>query len=139
MTMAYWILKSEPDCYSWEEMVSDGTTFWNGVRNFQARKNLQSMHVGDLAFFYHSGPERRLMGLVKIVKSAYPDPTADEPGWVMVDVTAVKPLKNPVGLALIKSLPELSDLSLVRQGRLSVSSVQPKAFERLLQLAETTV
>lgn len=139
MTMAYWILKSEPDCYSWEEMVRDGTTFWNGVRNFQARKNLQAMHVGDLAFFYHSGSERRLMGLVKIVKSAYPDPTADEPGWVMVDVTAVKPLNTPVGLALIKSLPELSELPLVRQGRLSVSSVQPNAFERLLQLAGTTV
>lgn len=135
--MNYWIIKSEPQAYSWDTLVKEKRTFWNGVRNYQARNNMAKMRVGDLAFFYHSGAERQIVGIARIVKKSYPDPTADDPRWVMVDVEPVKPLKKPIPLSLIKEIPELKDIKLVRQPRLSVSEINKKEFNLLLELAVT--
>ena len=137
--MHYWIIKSEPATYSWDTLVKDKKTFWNGVRNYMARNNLAKMKVGDLAFFYHSGDERQIVGIARIIKEAYPDPSADDPRWVMVDVEAVKPLNKPVELKLIKEVPELKNIHLVRQGRLSVSEVNKKEFDIILALANTSI
>ncbi len=128
--MNHWLLKSEPDCYSWSEMEKDGKTFWDGVHNYQARNNLRSMKKGDLAFFYHSGDERQIMGIVEIVKEAYPDST--DPVWSWVDVKWVRPLKRPVTLAEMKSHPALAGMNLFRQGRLSVVAVTEKDWEVVL-------
>ncbi len=135
--MNHWILKTEPSTYSWEDVTRDGVTFWNGIRNYQARNNLKAMKKDDVAFFYHSGEERRLMGLVKIIKEAYPDSTSKDPNWVMVDVKALKPLKKPVDLTTIKLVPELQQIKLVKQGRLSVSPLTQKEFKILLKLSKT--
>ncbi|MEK7672273.1 MAG: EVE domain-containing protein [Patescibacteria group bacterium] len=137
--MNYWIIKSEPATYSWDNLVKDKKTFWNGVRNYMARNNLAKMKVGDLAFFYHSGDERQIVGIARIIKEAYPDPSADDPRWVMVDVEAVKPVTKPVELKLIKEIPELKNIHLVRQGRLSVSEINKKEFDVILTLAQTTL
>lgn len=137
--MQYWILKTEPAAYSWENLVKDKKTFWNGVRNFQARNNLAKMKKGDLVFFYHSGGERQILGITKIIREAYPDHTADDPRWVMVDIGIPKPLNKPVGLSLIKEIPELRDIKLVRQGRLSVSEITEKEFHTILALGATNL
>ncbi len=128
--MNYWLLKSEPDCYSWSEMEKDGKTFWDGVHNYQARNNLRSMKKGDLAFFYHSGDERQIMGIVEIVKEAYPDPT--DPVWTWVDVKWVRSLKRPVTLKEMKAHPALTGMNLFKQGRLSVVAVTEKDWEVVL-------
>lgn len=128
--MNHWLLKSEPDCYSWSEMEKDEKTFWDGVHNYQARNNLRSMKKGDLAFFYHSGDERQIMGIVEIVKEAYPDVT--DPVWTWVDVKHVRALKRPVTLAEMKSHPALAGMNLFRQGRLSVVAVTEKDWEVVL-------
>ncbi len=117
--------------------MKEKKTFWNGVRNYQARNNLAKMKVGDLAFFYHSGAERKILGIARIIKEAYPDHTADDPRWVMVDVAAVKALNSAVSLSLIKEVPELKNIKLVRQGRLSVSEIDKKEFEIILSLGKT--
>lgn len=135
--MGYWIIKTEPSTYSWDTFVKEKKTFWNGVKNYQARNNLAKMKVDDLAFFYHSGDERKIVGIAKIIKEAYPDHTAKDPGWVMVDIEMVKPVVRPVELGLIKATPELQTIHLVRQGRLSVSEINEKEFKIILQLAET--
>ena len=140
--MNYWILKSEPEAYSWETLVREKRTPWNGVRNYQARNNIAAMKVGDLALFYHSGAQRRVMGIVRVVREAYPDHTpgyADGPSWVMVDVEPVKPLMIPVTLSIIKEVPDLAQTKLVRQARLSVSPVTKKEFEIILKLGRTQV
>lgn len=137
--MNYWIIKTEPSTYSWNNLLKDKKTFWNGVRNFQARNNLKKMEVGDLAFFYHSGDEKSIAGIAKVAKSAYPDHTADDPQWVMVDVEAVKTLNTPVELSLIKEVPELKNIKLVRQGRLSVSEITKTEFDLILNLGKTKI
>ena len=121
--MRHWLLKSEPSAYSWAMLVKEGRTHWNGVRNHQAANNLKAMKRGDRAFFYHSGEGREIVGLAEIVKEAYPDPSDKEGRFVMVDVAAVAPLKQPVSLAAIKAERQLAVFALVRQSRLSVVPV----------------
>lgn len=123
MSRGYWLVKSEPDAFSWDEQVANGIEPWTGVRNHQAKKNLAAMKKGDLAFFYHSNVGREIVGVVEIVKEAYPDPSTESGSWVCVDVKAVGPMPRPVTLAEIKASPELAELALVRQSRLSVVPV----------------
>lgn len=134
MTTQYWLVKSEPDTYSWDDFVREKRTAWTGVRNYAARLNLNAMQVGDLAFFYHSNEGKAIVGLAKIVKTAYPDPTADEDGWVAVDLAPVKALKTPVTLEQVKADKNLADIALVRLSRLSVQPVKPAEFERIKKL-----
>lgn len=132
--MAYWIIKSEPFTWSWEDQMTHKTTHWDGVRNHQAAKNLKAMRLEDLCFFYHSGTERRIMGIVRVTKEAYLDPTDETGRFVMVDVDYVESLKNPVPLSLIKSLPNLAHLALVKQSRLSVMPADAEAWKTVLSL-----
>ena len=134
MTTQYWLVKSEPKTYSWDDLVRDGRTDWTGVRNYAARLHLRTMQPGDQVCFYHSGEARSIVGLAEVTKAAFPDPTADEPGWVAVELRAGAPLKNPVTLAQIKATPVLKAMELVRQSRLSVSPVQPAEFAQIRKL-----
>jgi predicted RNA-binding protein with PUA-like domain len=133
--MAYWLIKSEPFKYPWEQLVKDRKTFWDGVRNYAARNNLRSMKKGDLAFFYHSNEGTEIVGIAKIVKEAYQDPTTTEEAWVAVDVAPVRSLKKPVSLAQIKSEPSLSQMALIRLGRLSVQPVTEAEWKKVLEMA----
>lgn len=137
--MNYWLVKSEPEAYSWAGFVKDGKTAWTGVRSFAARIHLRAMIRGDLVFFYHSVSEKQVVGLARVTGEAYPDPTATEGEWSAVDLVPVKALAQPVALAAIKSDDILKDLPLVRQSRLSVSPVTGPQGKRLLALAETKV
>ena len=139
MAKNYWLVKSEPDAYSWAMLVKDGKTAWTGVRNFQARINLRTMRRGDLVAFYHSVTDKQVVGIAKVDKEAYPDPTAKEGDWSCVDLVPVKPLKHPVSLHAIKADQDLADMLLVKQSRLSVSPVSEKQFEHLLTLSATKV
>jgi predicted RNA-binding protein with PUA-like domain len=123
--MAYWLLKTEPDVFNWAEQVKRGAKGepWSGVRNAQARINLRAMKKGDLAFFYHTGDEKAAVGVVKVIKEAYPDPSAEKGEWVMVDVAAVEPFAKPVSLADIRKEKALADMALVKNTRLSVQPV----------------
>ena len=123
--MAYWLLKSEPSAWSWDDQVAKGGVGeeWDGVRNYQARNNMKAMKLGDLGFFYHSVKETRIVGVVEVCAEAHPDSTTDDPRWECVDVKAVGPFPRPVTLAEIKDEPRLSELALVRQSRLSVVPV----------------
>jgi predicted RNA-binding protein with PUA-like domain len=132
--MAHWLVKSEPTAYSWDKMVADKRTHWNGVRNFQAAASLKAMKVGDTCFFYHSNEERAVVGVVEIVKTYYPDPSDETGKFGMVDVKAHKRLKQPVTLATIKADPELATLALVRQSRLSVMPIDAKAWTKIVKL-----
>lgn len=135
MARSYWLVKSEPSVYSWQDMLRDGVTFWDGVRNYQARNNLQAMKKGDHAFWYHSVGDREVVGVVEVVKEAYPDPTAEgDPAWVVVDVKPVAELKTPVTLAQIKAEPSLAQIALVRQSRLSVVPLDEAAWKKILAL-----
>lgn len=134
--MAYWLIKSEPFKYSWEQFEKDGSTFWDGVRNYAARNNLRSMKKGDLAFFYHSNEGLEIVGIAKVIKESYQDPTTEEDAWVAVDFKPHKKLKHPVSLSTIKSTKELSQLALIRLGRLSVQPVLPEEWELILKLSE---
>lgn len=134
--MNHWLVKSEPKKYSWEKFVQDGRTFWDGVRNFQARNNLKSMKEGDMVLFYHSNDDKSVMGIAKIVKEAYQDPTTDDTHWVAVDLVPLQPLKAPVTLSKIKSDNRLQNIGLVKQGRLSVMQLKAEEFDRILELAE---
>ncbi|HTG57132.1 EVE domain-containing protein [Niabella yanshanensis] len=133
--MAYWLIKSEPFKYSWDQLVKDKKTVWDGVRNYAARLNLRAMKKGDLAFFYHSNEGVEIVGIAKIVKEAFQDPTTDDDRWVAVEVAPHKKLKNPVTLAQIKAEPKLADMDLVRLGRLSTQSVKPEEWELVLKMA----
>lgn len=135
--MNYWILKSEPAAYSWATFLKEKKTSWNGVRNYQARNNLSKMKVGDLAFFYHSGEERRIVGIARVSREAHPDNLTEDPRWVMVNVEPIKALNTPVELGLIKEIPELQNIKMVRQSRLSVSELSKKEFELILALGNT--
>jgi predicted RNA-binding protein with PUA-like domain len=135
--MAYWLVKSEPFKYSWEQFEKDGQTFWDGVRNYAARNHLRSMKKGDQVFWYHSNEGLEIVGIAKVSKEAYQDPTTEEEAWVAVDLKPYKKLKKPVGLAQIKTDKRLKDMALVRLGRLSVQPVTEKEFEIIMELAAT--
>jgi predicted RNA-binding protein with PUA-like domain len=137
--MNYWLVKSEPEAYSWAQLVKDGKTAWTGVRNFQARLNLRAMKKGDFVFVYHSVSEKRVVGLARVAKEFYPDATATEGDWSCVDLEPVKDLMNPVTLEAIKADKALKDMKLVRQSRLSVTPLTPVEFARLLELAGTAI
>ncbi len=134
MTTQYWLVKSEPETYSWDDLVRDKRTDWTGVRNYAARINLNAMRPGDEVLFYHSGESKSIVGVAKVTKPAFPDTTADEPGWVAVELAPVKPLSTPLTLAQIKADATLKAMELVRQSRLSVSPVRPAEFTRVLKL-----
>lgn len=137
--MNYWLVKSEPEAYSWTQFLADRKTAWTGVRNFQARNNLRAMKKGDLVYFYHSGVDRQIVGLAGVSKEAYRDPTATEGDWSCVDLTPVKSLAQPVTLDSIKGDKTLGELPLLKQSRLSVTPVTKKQFMRVLELAATRV
>ncbi|HLW49514.1 MAG TPA: EVE domain-containing protein [Sphingobacteriaceae bacterium] len=127
-------MKSEPFKYSWQQFIKDKGTFWDGVRNYQARNNLQAMQVGDLVLFYHSNEGKEVVGVAKVVKAAYQDPTTDDARWVAVDLEPVQELDSPVTLEQIKLEPLLQDIALVRQGRLSVMPLKRGEFDRILAM-----
>jgi predicted RNA-binding protein with PUA-like domain len=135
--MNYWLIKSEPFKYSWEQFEKDGRTFWDGVRNYGARNNLRAMKKGDLAFWYHSNEGMEIVGIAKVVKEAYQDPTTEDPAWLVVDFKPFKKLKKPVGLAVIKADARLGDMDLVRLGRLSVQTVKPVEWQIVMDMAKT--
>lgn len=126
--MARWLVKSEPGAWSWDDQVRDQVTAWTGVRNYQASNFLKGMRIGDLCFFYHSVKEKRIVGIVEVVREAYPDPTADDPRWVCPDLKAVCPMPVPVSLERIKADPRLTELPLLRQSRLSVMPIDDEAW-----------
>jgi predicted RNA-binding protein with PUA-like domain len=132
----YWLVKQEPEDYSWAQFQKDKRTAWTGVRNFEARNNLRAMKSGDVALYYHSGSEKQVVGIARVTREAYPDPTAEEGDWVAVDLEPVKPLAVPVSLAAIKADKLLKEMPLARKSRLSVSPVTSEQFERLTRLAE---
>lgn len=132
--MQHWLVKSEPVKYSWEKFNKEGRTFWDGVRNYQARNNLREMKEGDLVLFYHSNEGKAVVGIAKVVKEAYQDPTTDDKNWVVVDLVPVESIKKPVTLEQIKADPQLANISLVRQGRLSVMPLKTEEFDRILEL-----
>jgi predicted RNA-binding protein with PUA-like domain len=133
----HFLIKSEPYKYAFDALVRDKKTRWDGVRNFEARNNLRAMAVGDLLLYYHSNEGKAVVGIAKVVRTAYPDPTADEGDWSAVDVAPVKPLKVPVTLEAIKADAKLADMRLLRRSRLSVVPVTPVEFKRVLELGET--
>jgi predicted RNA-binding protein with PUA-like domain len=132
--MNHWLVKSEPVKYSWDKFLSEGRTFWDGVRNYQARNNLREMQEGDLVLYYHSNEGKAVVGIAKVVRSFYQDPTTSDPNWVVVDLAPVQSLKTPVTLEQIKADPQLKDIGLVRQGRLSVMALKAEEFDRILEL-----
>lgn len=133
--MNYWLIKSEPFKYSWDQLQKDKETFWDGVRNYAARNNLKAMKKGDQAFFYHSNEGIEIVGIAKVVKEAYQDPTTDDDRWAAVDFAPQKKLKKPVTLAQIKAEPKLANMDLVRFGRLSVQTVKPEEWELVMKIA----
>ena len=130
----YWLVKSEPDAYSWGDLVKEKKTSWTGVRNFKARNNLRSMRVGDEVLFYHSVTDKAVVGIAKVVRAAYPDRTAKEGDWSTVDLAPVKQLRQPVSLEQIKAAPRLKNISLVRQSRLSVHALTSAEFREIVKL-----
>lgn len=135
---SYWLVKSEPFKYAWDEFVKDGSTYWDGVRNYAARNNLQAMKKNDRVLYYHSNEGKEIVGIAKVIRESYPDPTTSDERWVVVDLAPLKPLKAPVTLAAIKADPTLQKMELVRQSRLSVVPVEKAQFERILKLGETS-
>ena len=133
--MKYWLLKSEPEAWSWDNQVKEGASMWDGVRNYQARNNLKEMRKNDLCFFYHSVTKRSIVGIVKVVKEHYPDPTDKTGRFVVVDVKAIKKLENPVSLDQIKENKKLKNIALVKQSRLSVMPIQIKEWEEIIKLS----
>lgn len=134
--MRHWLVKSEPFKYSWEQFQKDKKTFWDGVRNYQARNNLKEMKKGDLVMFYHSNEGKEIVGIAKVVKEFYQDPTTDDTNWVVVDLSPFKKLKNTVTLETIKSDKQLQNIALVKQGRLSVMPLKAEEFDRIIELSE---
>ncbi|HMG67237.1 MAG TPA: EVE domain-containing protein [Chitinophagaceae bacterium] len=133
--MAYWLVKSEPAAYSWEQLVTDKQTAWTGVRNYAARLHLNAMKNGDEVLYYHSNEGLEIVGIAKVSKEAYPDPTTDDTRWVAIDLKPYKPLKNPVSLDVIKKEKGLKDMALVRIGRLSVQPVSEKEWDIIMKLS----
>ena len=137
--MNYWLVKQEPEDYSWEKFYQDGLTAWTGVRNFEARNNLRAMKKGELVLYYHTGDEKQVVGIARVQKEAYTDPTATEGDWSAVDLKPVKGLKTSVTLPTIKADKVLKNMALVRKTRLSVVPVSEEQFSRLVSLGETEV
>lgn len=135
-TSGFWLVKQEPETYSWDDLVRDGKTDWTGVRNFQARNNLRQMKVGDRVLFYHSGSGKCVVGVAEVAKAAYTDRTADDPQWIAVDIKPVNALKQSVSLEEIKSNVKLKNMLLVRQSRLSVMPVTKEEFETIVKLGK---
>jgi predicted RNA-binding protein with PUA-like domain len=136
--MQYWLVKQEPEAYAWSALVKDSRTAWTGVRNFQARNNLRAMKKDDLVLYYHSVSDKQVVGIARVAREAYPDPTAKEGDWSCVDLVPAKALEAPVSLEAIKSDKTLADMLLVRQGRLSVQPVTKTQFQRILKFGKTT-
>jgi predicted RNA-binding protein with PUA-like domain len=139
MAKQHWLVKQEPEAYSWKDLLKDGRTAWTGVRNFQARNNLRTMKKGDFVFFYHSVSEKQVVGLARVEKEHYPDATAEEGDWSAVDIAPVKTLAKPVTLDQIKGDKVLREMKLVRQSRLSVTPLTEAEFSRLLDLSGTKI
>lgn len=137
--MQHWLIKSEPFKYSWAQLEKDGRTLWEGVRNFEARNNLRAMRVGDLCLFYHSNEGKEVVGIAKVVREHYPDPTAPDEDWSVVDIAPHKALKVPVSLDVIKGEEALGEMALLKRSRLSVVPVTPEQFAHILKLAKTKV
>ena len=137
--MNFWLVKQEPSKYSWDQFVKDKETYWDGVRNYQARNNLQKMKKGDLLLFYHSVVGKDVQGIAKVSKEYYPDPTTDDPRWVVVDLKPVKSMSIPVTLDDIKAQPNLSDIALIKQSRLSVMPLSKNEFKTILKMGQTKV
>jgi predicted RNA-binding protein with PUA-like domain len=133
--MNYWLVKSEPLKYSWEQFLKDKKTFWDGVRNYAARNNLRAMKKGDEVLFYHSNEGMEIVGVAMIVKEAYQDPTTEDKNWVVVDLKPVKSLKKPVTLTEIKATPEFENMELVKNSRLSVQKVTPDEFKLIMEMS----
>ncbi len=133
--MAYWLFKSEPNAWSWDDQVKEGAAEWDGIRNYQADNNMKAMKIGDKGFFYHSIKEKQVVGVVEIVKEHYPDPTDAKGRFGMVDVKAVCPVKTPVTLEDVRNEPSLSELALIRQSRLSVMPVSPAEWKQICKMA----
>ena len=136
---SFWIVKQEPTQYSWQQLEKDDGTYWDGVRNYQARNNLNIMKNGDFVLFYHSVIGKEIVGIAKVTREAYPDPTTDDKRWVVVDLKPIKPFKVPITLEDIKGHKELSEIALIKQSRLSVMPLAKKEFQFLLKLGETTM
>lgn len=134
--MAYWLVKSEPDAFSWDQQVENDVEPWTGVRNHMAKNNLKAMKTGDRAFFYHSNVGKEIVGVVEVVREAYPDASAEKGDWVAVDMKAVAPMPVPVTLAVIKAEPALESLALIRQSRLSVMAISPEHWVKLCEMGE---
>jgi predicted RNA-binding protein with PUA-like domain len=132
--MKYWLAKSEPSKYSWDDLVADGSTYWDGVRNYQARNNLAAMQVGDEVLFYHSVDQKAVVGIAHVTRAAYPDPTSDDERWVVVDLAPVRALTEPVTLQAIKARSDLAGIGLLRQSRLSVVPLSAKEFKTIVKL-----
>ncbi len=137
--MNYWLLKSEPYAYSYDDLIAEKKTMWDGIRNYAARNHLRQMKKGDLAFFYHSREGLEIVGICKVVKEYYPDPTAEKGDWSVVEVQAVQRMNTPVSLKAIKATPALQNMALVRISRLSVSPVSATEFETILAMGNTTL
>ena len=137
--MNHWLVKQEPEKYPWSQFVKDQGTYWDGVRNYQARNNLRAMKKGDHVFFYHSVSEKAVVGVAKVTREAYPDPTAKEGDWSVVDLKPVKAMVEPVTLEQIKAEAKLSEIALIKQSRLSVMPLRPHEFRRILQLGQTKI
>jgi predicted RNA-binding protein with PUA-like domain len=137
MARSHWLIKSEPFKYSWDQFVSDGSTYWDGVRNYEARNNLQAMKIGDLALYYHSNEGKEVVGVARVIGESYADPTTDDERWVVVDFEPVVAMKRAVTLAEIKADPDLAEINLVRRGRLSVVGIEKSEFAYILKLGGT--
>ena len=134
--MNHWLVKSEPFKYSWSQFEKDGKTFWDGVRNYQARNNLRAMKLNDLVLFYHSNEGKEIVGIARVISEWYQDPTSEDTNWCVVDLVPEAKLKNPVSLEIIKNDDILKNMALVKQGRLSVMPVTPLQFDKVLKLAD---
>ena len=137
--LSFWLMKSEPYKYSWDDLKRDGSTYWDGVRNYGARNNLKAMKKEDLSFYYHSNEGKEIVGISKVIKEFYQDPTTDDDRWVVVEIEPVKDMKTPVSLAMVKADAALADMALVKQARLSVQPVTMSEFKRVLSLGNTSL
>ena len=135
--MNYWLVKSEPSVYSWDQFVEDKKTFWNGVRNYTARNNMREMKKGDKVFYYHSNEGLEIVGIAEVVKEFYQDPTTENTNWVVMDIKPLKKLKFPVPLAAIRQVPQLANMELVKNSRLSVQKVTPDEWELIIKMSRS--
>ena len=135
--MQYWLVKQEPSKYSWDDFVKDKETYWDGVRNYQARNNLNAMKKGDRVLFYHSVVGKEIMGIARVTRESYPDPTSTDPAWIVVDLKTVKPMKVPVTLEQIKAHDRLQEIPLIKQSRLSVMPLTETEYNIILEMGKT--